>query len=147
MNTHDIKLPPLPPADRYFEFDSHSMKASVDIPYWGEKSLEVYARAAIEADRKQRHLKEQAQLNQEWAALKGMQAQYEADLQSQDREDAARFKFLRDNAQLFSHFGDIGNSGWCVMRRDHTITRVFTYNGKELAEAIDHARRIEREGE
>ena len=66
-----------------------------------------------------------------------------AALQSQDREDAERFRFLRDNAQLFSHFGDIGNSGWCVMRRDHTIRRVFTYNGKELVEAIDHARRIE----
>ncbi len=48
MNTHDIELPPLPPADRYFEFDSHRMKASIDIPYWGEKSLEAYARSAVE---------------------------------------------------------------------------------------------------
>lgn len=51
MTTYDkIELPPLPPADRYFEFDSHRMKAS--IPYWGENSLESYALAAIEADRK-----------------------------------------------------------------------------------------------
>lgn len=47
----------------------------------------------IEADRQQRHLKERAQLNQEWAALKDMQAQYEAALQSLEiqalRKDAA----------------------------------------------------------
>lgn len=69
-----------------------------------------------------------------------------AALQSQDREDAERYRYLRDSAQLFSHFGDIGNSGWCVMRRDHTIRRVLTYNGPELDAAIDHARRIEGEG-
>ena len=79
--------------------------------------------------------------------VRGLIESHAATLQSQDKEDAARFKFLRDNAQLFTHFGDIGNSGWCVMRRDHTITRVFTYNGKELAEAIDHARRNEGDGE
>lgn len=67
-------------------------------------------------------------------------------LQSQDLDDAERYRYLRDSAQLFSHFGDIGNSGWCVMRRDHTIRRVFTYNGPELDEAIDHARRVEGEG-
>lgn len=68
-----------------------------------------------------------------------------ASLQSQDREDAERYRYLRDNAQL-SHFGDIGNSGWCVMYRDHTIRRVFTYNGPELDEAVDHARRVEGDG-
>lgn len=68
---------------------------------------------------------------------------YQAALQSQDAE---RYRYLRDSAQLFSHFGDIGNSGWCVMRRDHTIRRVFTYNGPELDAAIDHARRVEGEG-
>jgi len=66
-----------------------------------------------------------------------------AALQSQDRADALRYRWLRDNAQLFSHFGEEGNSGWCVMRRDSDITRVFTYNHAELDEAIDHARHIE----
>jgi hypothetical protein len=70
-----------------------------------------------------------------------------AALQSQDREDAVRYRWLRDNAQLFSHFGEEGNSGWCVMRRDSAITRVFTYNHAELDEAIDHARRIEGDEE
>ncbi|MFT0533997.1 hypothetical protein ACMHYJ_14385 [Castellaniella hirudinis] len=68
---------------------------------------------------------------------------YAAPVAAQDREDALRYRWLRDNAQLFSHFGEEGNSGWCVMRRDSAITRVYTYNGQELDEAIDHARRIE----
>ena len=64
-------------------------------------------------------------------------------LQSQDREDAERYRWLRNTAQLFSQFEKEGNSGWCVMRRDSAITRVFTYNGQELDGVIDHARRVE----
>lgn len=55
------------------------------------------------------------------------------------KKDAKRYRWLRDTAQLFSHFGGEGNSGWCVMRRDSAITRVFTYNGQELDAAIDAA--------
>lgn len=73
-------------------------------------------------------------------------AGYRAAMQSQDKEDALRYRWLMDNAQLFSHFGEEGNSGWCVMRRDSAIKRVFTYNHAELDEAIDHARHIEGDG-
>src|SRR5690606_35985499 len=69
--------------------------------------------------------------------------QARAALQSQVKEDAERYRWLRDNAQLFSHFAEEGNSGWCVMRRDSAIRRVFAYNHAELHAAIDQDRRIE----
>lgn len=67
----------------------------------------------------------------------------ECALQSQDREDALRYRWLRDSALLFSQIEQPGVSGWMVGRRDHVKTRFYTYNGKELDEAIDRARRIE----
>lgn len=72
---------------------------------------------------------------------------YRAALQSQDQEDAERYRWLRDSALLFSQIEQRGVSGWMVGRRDHVKARFYTYNGKELDEAIDHARRIEEEGE
>lgn len=72
MNTHNkIELPLLPsPTHRGYGL------------HYNADEMESYARTAIEADRKQRHLKEEAQLEQEWAVLRGVQAQYEADRKS-----------------------------------------------------------------
>lgn len=61
-------------------------------------------------------------------------------LQSRDKGDAERYRWLRDSALLFSQIEQPGVSGWMVGRRDHVKARFYTYNGKELDEAIDHAR-------
>lgn len=58
-----------------------------------------------------------------------------AALQSQDREDAERYRHLRDKGGLDPH--DIFNAWWLA----------DTGNPQTLDEAIDHARRIEEEGE
>ena len=45
MNTNDIKLPPLPPGYKSYEFPDGGYDAD---------EMQAYARAAIEADRKRR---------------------------------------------------------------------------------------------
>lgn len=78
MNTHDkYDLPPNPITPMLAVLiDKASSKGTADT-IW--QLMQEFAGQAIEADRKQRHLKEKAQLEQEWSELKHMQAQYETD--------------------------------------------------------------------
>lgn len=75
MNTHDIdiELPPLP------EPFTYTLPGKSEGALYHAGHMRDYARAAVEADRQQRHLKEESQIEREWVHLRAMQAQYEAD--------------------------------------------------------------------
>lgn len=84
--TNKHALPPLP--DYFDDFMDRS-----------KAEIQDYARAAVELDRKQRFLKERAQLEQEWAALKDMQAQYEAGRQRIEELEAELQELQRQWAE------------------------------------------------
>jgi hypothetical protein len=151
MTTHDkFELPPLPEGFKTYEF-----------PYGGydDDEMRAYARAAVEADRKRRGepvawrihpfdygvgyegahaLTSRPDQVVAWER-KGWEVQplYTAPqpaLQSQDREDAERYRWLREQCQK-----PVGGL---------TITAVGTWelgpwSGDDPDEAIDHARRID----
>jgi hypothetical protein len=126
-------------------------------------AMKQYATAAVKAERWQRHLKERAQLNQEWSTLKGMQAQYEAALQSQDREDAdwmvceSRRPWVTNSLKHhIKELRDAEKRSRNAFKKDYMgePARYFADACAEAASvieaklaAIDHARRIEGEGE
>jgi len=67
----EINLPPLPESD-----GENDIYGEANDYYYGDK-MQSYARAAVEADRRQRHLKERAQLDAEWIKVRELQQAYQ----------------------------------------------------------------------
>jgi hypothetical protein len=99
--TEKIHLPPLP-------------EPLCNLPKYCQDAINHYTRsvvddylntqdASIKADRQKRHLKEKAQLEQEWSELKCMQAQYEADRKTAENQVSAYRVFVGSMEMRLAH--------------------------------------------
>lgn len=126
--TEPIKLPPLPETLAWAAVNEPLAKA---VQAYARAAIEPYAKSIAELEAHNEHIVEVFKNELEATAA------VEAALQSQVMEDAERYRWIRDPCSgadrviLYSR-GDYGKG---------------LISGEMLDEAIDHARRIEGDGE